>query len=147
MAAVLDREIRPRKADRLDRAAICLSAACLAHCLAVPLLLVIAPWLALGVLGEEWFHLVLVALVVPLSLLAFKLGHLQHGRRGMLGPGLAGLALVALAAILEFAHIFSHEVAAALTSVGGVLLIFGHWRNLRARRCTRSVFADPGISR
>lgn len=136
MAAVLERSNPPRKADdRLDHAAICLSAACLAHCLAVPLMVVAAPWLTLGVLGEQWFHLGLVVVVLPLSLLAFHLGYRQHGQRGMLLPGLAGLALISLTAVLEFAHLVSHELAAGMTSLGGVLLIIGHWRNLRQRRC------------
>lgn len=142
MAAVFESKTSVRKADRLDQAAICLSGACLVHCLALPVLMVLAPWVSLGVFGEKWFHLALVVLVVPISLFAFRTGLRQHGDRGMLLPGLSGLTLVSLAAMLEFAHIGSHELAAAVTSVGGVLLIIGHWRNLRGRRCLRTPLAD-----
>lgn len=138
MAAVFESKMPARKGDRLDQAAICLSGACLAHCLALPLLMVLAPWVDLGILGEKWFHLALVVFVVPISLLAFRTGLRQHGDRGMLLPGLSGLALVSIAAVLEFAHIGSHELAAGLTSVGGILLIVAHWRNLRGRRCLRT---------
>ncbi len=133
MAAVLEPKSCSARSHRLDQAAICLSAACLVHCLGVPMLLVFAPWMTLGVLGEEWFHLGLVAFVVPLSLLAFHLGYRRHGRRGMLLPGLVGVSLVALAAGLEVTHLVGHATSAALTSVGGISLIVGHWLNLRGR--------------
>jgi len=137
MAAVIETKASPRQGDRLDQAAICLSGACLVHCLALPVLMVLAPWISLGIFGEKWFHLALVVIVVPISLFAFRMGYRQHGGRGMLLPGLSGLALVALAAVMEFAHIGSHELAAGVTSLGGILLIVGHWRNLRGRRCFR----------
>ncbi len=138
MAAVFDSEIRTREGDRLDQAAICLSGACLLHCLAVPLLLVLAPWVSLGVFGDQRFHLAMVVVVVPISLFAFRIGYRQHRARGMLLPGLSGLTLVGLAAVMEFIHLGSHELTAGLTTLGGVLLIIGHWRNLRARRCLRT---------
>ncbi|MGY6553673.1 MAG: MerC domain-containing protein [Wenzhouxiangella sp.] len=135
MAAVLETKVSARKADRLDQAAICLSGACLVHCLAVPVLLMLAPWISVGFFGEKWFHLALVAFVVPISLFAFRVGLRQHGQTGILLPGLSGLGLVTLAGVMEFAHIGSHELAAGITSVGGILLIIAHWRNLRGRRC------------
>lgn len=137
MAAVFESKVPVRKGDRLDQAAICLSGACLVHCLALPVLMVLAPWISLGIFGEKWLHLALVVFVVPISLVAFRTGLRQHGNRRILAPGLAGLALVAVAAVMEFAHIGSHELAAGLTSIGGVLLIVAHWRNLRRRRCLR----------
>jgi hypothetical protein len=135
MAAVLDPVRRDAKKARFDQAAICLSAACLLHCLAVPVLLVFAPWLSMGVLGEEWFHLTLVAAIIPLSLMAFRAGDGIRDRRRVLGPGLAGLGMITLAAVLEAFHFMDHSVAAGLTSLGGLLLIVAHWRNLRAQRC------------
>ncbi len=133
MAAVFEPVRRGAKKERFDQAAICLSAACLLHCLAVPLLLVLAPWLSMGVLGEEWFHLTLVVAIIPLSLLAFRAG--AGAGRKVLVPGLAGLGMITLAAVFEAFHLMDHAVAAGLTSVGGILLIVGHWRNLRARGC------------
>lgn len=135
MAAVLESKVPTAPSGRLDQAAICLSGACLVHCLALPVLMIVAPWISLGIFGEKWFHLALVVFVVPISLVAFRSGLRQHGKRRLLVPGLAGLILVALAAVMEFAHIGSHELAAGLTSLGGVLLIIAHWRNLRGRRC------------
>jgi hypothetical protein len=56
-----------------------------------------------------------------------------HRNAGMLVPGLAGLAVIITAAILEGA-VLGTLAAALLTSVGGLLLISGHWLNLRKRR-------------
>ncbi len=135
MAAVFEDKSPARRGKRLDQVAIGLSGACLVHCLALPIAMIFAPWISLGIFGEEWFHLALVVFVVPISLIAFRMGLRQHGRRAMLLPGLSGLALVAMAGVLEFFHIGSHQLAAGLTSVGGILLIIAHWRNLRARGC------------
>ncbi len=135
MSAVLKPASRPVSSRRLDHAAICVSAACLAHCLAVPILLVLAPWLSLGALGEEWLHLTMVVLIVPLSLIAFRLGYRRNAPRRVLVPGLTGLTLVVLAAVLEATHAVGHDLAAGMTSVGGVALIIGHWRNLRSGSC------------
>jgi hypothetical protein len=135
MAAVLDPARQDAKKARFDQAAICLSAACLLHCLAVPALLVLAPWLSMGVLGEKWFHLTLVVAIIPLSLLAFRAVSATPDRRRVLAPGLTGLGMITLAAVLEAFHLMDHSVAAGLTSVGGVLLIVAHWRNLRSQRC------------
>ena len=135
MAAVIESKASARKGVRLDQVAICLSGACLIHCLALPVLLVLAPWVSVGIVGEKWFHLALVVFVVPVSLFAFRIGLRQHGQKNILLPGLTGLGLVAVAAVMELAHIGSHELAAGITSLGGILLIFAHWRNLRGRRC------------
>lgn len=141
MSAVLKQVPLESSGKGYDRTAICLSAACLAHCLAVPAMLVLAPWLSLGFLGEEWFHLTMVVLIIPLSLVAFRLGYRRHGQRGVLKPGQIGLALITLAAVFEVTHLVSHTLAAVLTSAGGIALIIGHWRNLRPRRCAT---ACPG---
>lgn len=141
MAAVIESKVSLRKGVRLDQAAICLSGACLIHCLAIPVLLVLAPWINVGFFGEKWFHLALVAFVVPISLFAFRIGLRQHGQKNILLPGLTGLGLVTLAGIMEFAHIGSHELAAGITSVGGILLIIAHWRNLRGRRCMSASYS------
>ena len=136
MSAVLKQAPLKGSGKGFDQAAICVSAACLVHCLVVPALLVVAPWLSLGFLGEEWFHLTMVLLIVPLSLVGFRLGYRRHGNRTALKPGFFGLALIVLAAVFEATHIVSHTVAAVLTSIGGIALIVAHWRNLKPCRCT-----------
>lgn len=118
----------------LDKAAIAVSVLCVIHCISVPLLLVLAPALNLWLWGSDTFHLMLLAVVVPLSLVAFRRGYRHHHNLGLLWPGLIGLAVVVLAALLEMGPI-GHEMAAVLTTLGGVGIITSHWRNLRACHC------------
>ncbi len=133
MAAVLDRKNEDSKGVALDRAAICVSGLCLVQCLVLPLVLVLTPLMSLGFLGEELFHVVLLALIVPVSLAAFALGYRVHRNRQMFFPGLVGLVVIILAAILE-GSVLGALGTALLTSLGGMLLIVGHWLNLRRRR-------------
>ncbi len=133
MAAVFRQSDKDERVDVLDRAAICVSGLCLLQCLLLPLLVVVTPLMSIGFLGEEWFHLLLLVLILPISLLAFGLGYRIHGNRRMLVPGLAGLGIVMLAAWLEHEGLGALATA-LLTSLGGVLLITGHWLNLRDRR-------------
>lgn len=128
-----------RPADRnvfgalLDRAGICVSAICLVQCLTLALAVVLAPFASLGVLGSDVFHRLLLLLIVPLSLAAFGLGYRSHRSLTLLLMGLAGLAILLASAVLE-ATVLPPLAAAALTSVGGLVLITGHWLNLRRRR-------------
>lgn len=132
MAAVIEPKERDRKGILLDRLAICVSGLCLVQCLLLPVLVVLTPLMSLGIFGEEIFHILLLGLIVPVSLGAFVLGYRVHRNRQMLVPGLSGLLIVILAAVFE--HDMTALGTAMLTSLGGVLLIFGHWLNLRRRR-------------
>jgi len=134
MVAVIDSsEPEVVAGSKLDRVGIIVSAFCLIQCLMLPLLLLVSPLTSLGFLGHEAFHLVLLAVIVPVSAGAFWLGYRVHRNRTMLIPGLAGLAVVAFAAV--FGHDLLGDVGSALvTSAGGLLLITGHWLNLRRRR-------------
>lgn len=123
---------------KLDKAAIGVSLLCVVHCLSVPLLVLFSPSINLWLWGSEGFHLFLLAIVVPLSLLAYRRGFLHHRKMALLWPGLIGLVTVVVAAILELILI-SHEMAALLTTLGGVGLIISHWRNMRACACRHSV--------
>ena len=133
MAVVFNTQNQAATGSTLDRAAICVSAVCLAQCLLLPGLVAISPLISLGFLDDELFHLLLLAVILPVSLVAFYLGFRVHRSSRMLVPGLAGLVIVVLAVV------FGHEVlgtlgSALLTSFGGVLLMIGHWLNLRRRR-------------
>ncbi len=126
------------KADKanaiaVDKAAIGVSALCVVHCLSIPFILAFGPALNLWLWGSEAFHLALLFVVIPLSLVAFWLGYRFHHNRKMLLPGLVGLLIVTAAAILEMLWI-GPATAAVMTSTGGVFLILAHWMNLKAQR-------------
>ena len=62
---------------QFDRAAIGISALCIAHCLVLPVALVLAPSVTLlTVLNDELFHKLLILLVLPTSIFALTLGFL-----------------------------------------------------------------------
>ncbi len=133
MAVVFKSNPPAKSGAVLDRMAICVSAACLAQCLLLPVLVVLTPLVSVGFLADELFHLFLLLVIVPVSLLAFALGYRTHRNGRMLVLGGIGLTLVVGAAVLEAT--FLHGLAAALvTSLGGLFLIAGHWINLRQRR-------------
>ena len=133
MAAVFKSNQEAKNGAALDRMAICVSAACLAQCLLLPVLVVATPLVSVGFLGDELFHLFLLMVIVPVSLMAFALGYRMHRNGSMLVLGGIGLALVVGAAVFEATVL--HGLAAALvTTLGGLFLIAGHWLNLRERR-------------
>ncbi|PKL96425.1 MAG: hypothetical protein CVV18_01700 [Gammaproteobacteria bacterium HGW-Gammaproteobacteria-8] len=117
----------------LDRLGIAVSAFCLVQCLALPLTLMFAPLASWGVLSHDLFHLVLLAVIVPVSSIAFVLGFLRHRNRSMWLPAGFGFVVLIAAALLEQHHLLSAGWIAALTSLASLSLIAGHLINLRSR--------------
>ena len=83
----------------LDRFSIGFSTLCLLHCLAVPVLVSVVPVFATFALADERFHLALVAIVVPTSVIALCLGCRLHKSRRILICGFAGVFVLVVAAI------------------------------------------------
>jgi len=111
-----------------DRIAISLSAICIVHCLAVPLLIVLLPVAALSFGGDSHFHAVMLWLVVPISVLGLVLGYRVHARARIVVVGLLGMAIVAFAAIWGHAQWpISAEISVSL--LGSLLLAGAHWFN------------------
>lgn len=119
----------------LDRLGIGVSAFCLVQCLALPVIVILAPTASAGFLSHELFHVLLLAVILPVSGLAFGLGFARHRNAAMWVPGGIGLGLIVLAAALEQGHVIPSLGVALLTSAGGVGLILGHLANMRAQRC------------
>jgi len=133
MAAVLKPHRRDLPAGLLDRIGIGISGFCLLQCLALPLALVFAPVASAGIFSHEFFHLALLAVILPVSGLAFGLGFLRHRNMRMWLPAGIGIGLLVVAAALEQQHVVGPVWIALVTSLGGVGLIIGHWFNLRCR--------------
>lgn len=109
-----------------DRAAVALSLLCIAHCVALPVLALALPILA--VVGEmEWVHWVFAVLAV-LASSAVAATSAAARTPGFLIP--AGLGVVLIVFGL-FAEGFGVEEAIP-TVIGGLLLAFAHWRRLSA---------------
>ena len=118
----------------LDRIGVAVSALCLAQCLLTPLLLVLVPALTGSLLFDgEFFHRLLVVVILPLSGVAFFIGCRQHRHLKVLIPAGLGIAAISVAAILGYARLgIIGEMAVTLTGAG--LLAWAHLLNYRLCR-------------
>ena len=82
------------------------------HCLCLPLILSILPALGATFFGQEAFHVVLLWLVIPLSVVAHTMGCRKHKNWVVGVLGLVGLALLIVAAV--FGHDFWGKRASVL---------------------------------
>ncbi len=112
---------------------VVLSALCLVHCIVVPSLAVVMPLGSLMLGQDLHFHGVMLAIIVPVSVIALGAGFARHRRLTPPGFGLAGLALLIGAA--TFAHAAGNTgLETALTVAGSAALALAHIMNLRAPR-------------
>ncbi|MGD8340780.1 MAG: MerC domain-containing protein [Gammaproteobacteria bacterium] len=120
-----------------DQIAIALSAICIVHCLAVPVVVAILPIAAVSFGEDQHFHALMLWLVVPTSLVGFLLGYRLHGRSGLVVLGAAGVAVLAAAA--TWGHTtWSETIEVTVSVAGSLLLATAHWLNFReVRRCHR----------
>jgi hypothetical protein len=111
-----------------DYAGMAASALCLAHCLAMPLVLAAFPLLGFG--GHDALHGMLLAVVSVPVLFALVPGYLKHRDPAALLLGVAGLGMFLLAVLVigERMGEAAETVAAVASSV---LLIGAHLRNHR----------------
>lgn len=107
-----------------------ISLVCLVHCLATPLLLMLAPALA-GFLGG-WHPVLLVGVLVTAAW-AFVPGYRYHRSKAVLVLATSGLTLLATGVTL-FHENFVAETA--MTVVGAGLMLAAHWKNRQlAKSC------------
>lgn len=112
----------------LDRWAIVVSGLCVIHCLAIPLTLVLMPAFSTGLAEDQTLtHWLLLALALPISVMALWSGHRQHPSKLTLALGTSGLILLTLGV----SHWLGEASEIPLTVAGGLGLIAAHWRNLR----------------
>lgn len=114
----------------IDASAISISALCIVHCLAIPVLAAFLP--VVGVLAEaEWVHRTLVAIALPIT--AYALFQAQRTTNpsafGILA--IPGLSLLLAGAFIEALH----DYETVLTVMGAALLAVAHiwrWRQLNS---------------
>lgn len=117
----------------LDTSAVILSGICLLHCLALPVLLTLVPLAGVNLLDETTFHLVMLVIVLPISVVALTIGCLQHKDRATLLLGTLGLGI--LGATAFFGHDwFGLTGERVVTSFGGLVLAAAHIQNFRCCR-------------
>ena len=117
----------------LDRFSIGLSALCLLHCLAIPLVITISPVMATFAFADESFHIALIAIVIPTSVIALSLGCKKHKGWRILALGSGGLATLTIAAFAEGLG-FGETGETLLTVLGALTVAAAHLSNYRACR-------------
>ena len=114
-----------------------LSGLCLIHCLLLPFVVVLLPFL--GQFSDDHFHLEMLVVVIPVSAVALFLGYRRHRRAGVVLAGIAGLALLTVGGTVAHS---AYGLAAdrTLTVLGSITLAVTHYRNFRlSRHQSRSV--------
>jgi hypothetical protein len=110
----------------LDGAAVGLSALCLIHCLALPLLVAGLPFLAQ--FSEGHLHAQMLIVVLPLSSIALALGFRHHHSRLIASTGIVGMVILTIGATI--AHEQLGIIAdRAFTIVGALVLATAHFYN------------------
>lgn len=117
---------------RLDTVGIYLSTACALHCLLLPALLTVLPFLGLSILADHGFEMAIIALSSCLAMLSLCWGTRIHGN--------FKLFLLVVTAISFFAiggfHIGTW-IDASLVTLGGLCLALAHFLNRRlCNTCT-----------
>lgn len=119
----------------LDRTAIALSGLCVLHCLAMPLVLVLLPFL--GQFTEDHFHLQMLAVVTPASMIALGIGYRQHRHPAVPAAAFIGLLLLLLGA--TWVHSEIGVVAdRVVTIAGSSILAMAHFYNSYLRKFCRA---------
>lgn len=110
-----------------DGAAIGVSMLCLVHCLALPTLLALAPWLIPGFMVDESFHVAAVVIALPIS--AFALASSLQARPMVVVLAGLGLALLLIGTLVE-----EESLEVSITVCGALLVASAHIRNLLLQR-------------
>mgnify|MGYP000321341394 FL=1 len=103
----------------LDKSAIALSALCLAHCLALPLITILLPNMIATAVNQELFHTIMVICVIPVSIYALSMGCKKHNRLSVALYG--GLGLISLLAAVIFGESHLGEVGEKVLTTLGVV--------------------------
>ena len=121
---------QPRSSeDLLDGFAMCASALCMVHCLAVPVLVAALPALVTWFHPGEHFHWAVLAFAVPTSALALISGWRAHRAVVPVIFGALGLILMTLGVVFAARE----AIETALSVSGSVSLAFGHFANWQTR--------------
>ena len=114
----------------LDLAAIGASAACLIHCLLLPMLVAALPAIALFINLPESFHVGAFCFAVPASAAAMLSGYRHHGAVHPLAMAAIGLGLIGGGALGGFRLMLETGLSVA----GSIVLAAAHVRNWRLRK-------------
>ncbi len=110
----------------LDNFGLTVSAVCAIHCILLPVLLILSPYIELAFFTSHEFHETLMYFILPTSLVAFTLGCRKHNDDIVKLGGICAIFVLLIAISL---HEFSEVLSVILTLFASSLLIFTHLRN------------------
>ena len=124
---------RQDQAPTLDGFGVILSGTCMLHCLALPVLVTLFPIVQGSLLEEQYFHLIMLGLILPTSLIALTVGCRKHKDPVTIALGATGLVTLTITALI------GHELFGVLgerivTTLGGLILASAHIQNYRCCR-------------
>jgi hypothetical protein len=117
----------------LDNAAVALSGICLLHCLTLPVLIAVVPFMSQ--FGEGHFHAQMLLVVLPVSVIAFTLGFRRHHVRRVAAWGVIGMLLLVLGATVVHSS-FGLIADRVATICAALILASAHYFNNRLSRHT-----------
>jgi MFS superfamily sulfate permease-like transporter len=112
----------------LDRMALALSGLCLLHCLLLPFLVAVLPFL--GQFSDDHLHAELLIVVLPVSIIALILGYRRHRNIGVVAWGAAGLIVLTIGGTIAHS-VYGLLLDRTMTVVGSITLAITHYRNFR----------------
>jgi len=121
----------------LDTLGITASTICIIHCVAMPFVITMLPFLGWQFLEGKMAHHVLAAFVITFALTAVVPGYFKHKRKDVLASMLLGLGLV-LYATFAPAEILPENLELPLITIGNIILVATHWRNRSLSVCTHA---------
>lgn len=112
-----------------------ISGLCIVHCMAVPLVLLLAPTIAAQFFpSEDWTHVILLAFILGVAGISFVSGYRVHGQWRPVAWLVAGLSLVVYATF--FAHKqLGHYFEPIFAIAGSACLIRAHILNHHCKKC------------
>ena len=114
-----------------DKIAMGLSLACAAHCLLMPSFVLALPLFFSSQLDNEFFHRLMLWLIIPVSLYALSSGYKNHKKISIFLLGLTGILMLISAVTIE--EIFLGEEL--ITLLGSIAITFAHFLNWK--NCTQ----------
>lgn len=121
----------PNSTRWLDGTAVTLSALCLVHCLALPLIVAGLPLLAQFTDGH--LHAQLLVVVLPVSVGALGLGYRRHQNGRIVTGGTLGMLLLVVGATIAHRHL-GLAADRAFTMAGALVLATAHFFNTYRKR-------------
>ncbi len=111
----------------LDYTGITLSGVCFIHCILTPILIMLTPFISLGIFASHEFHESIIYFIVPTAIVALAIGCNRHRDMGVALVGIIGITILILA-LWAHDH-WAESVNIVITMVGSLTIIAAHYRN------------------